>query len=83
MKIDEEIIKAMENEIEKLFQSMLINKEDLDRLQKLMSIYASLTAIRLNRAQIEMVKSSREFMKNVDISKIDFNGMLKTMKGEG
>lgn len=81
MKFKQEVMESIGQEIEALLPTVVQNDKDLDRAQKLMSIYASYTAIQLNQAQRDMIQNSTDFMKNVDMSQIDFNALLQTLKG--
>lgn len=81
MKVKQEVMDRIKAEIEALLPTVVDNSTDLERTQKLMSIYASYTAISLNEAQLDMAKASQEFMKNVDFSKIDLTALLKGITG--
>lgn len=52
------------------------NFEDLDQLEKLLSIYSKIVNIETQKAQVEMLKESQEMMKSVDFSNLDLNKLL-------
>ena len=83
MEFNQELKNYLEDEINIYAnKNKLQDKDNLDMLDKLLSIYNGILNVEVRKAQLDMMVNSNEMMKNVDFSKIDFGGVLNKFLGK-
>lgn len=76
-----EFIDKLENEIENNKDKIFDDNATLDRVAKLMGIYANARFAQAQGMQLEMIQQSKEILKNTDMSKLDLKGLFTMLKG--
>ena len=76
-----EFVEKLEKEINENMNNIFEDDVALNRVARLMSIYANVKVIKAQEMQITMMKQSQEIFKNTDMSKLDLNGLLSMLKG--
>jgi hypothetical protein len=76
-----EFVEKLEKEINENMNNIFEDDVALNRVARLMSIYANVKVIKAQEMQITMMQQSQEIFKNTDMSKLDLNGLLSMLKG--
>lgn len=84
MEFNSEFIEAVYKKIVDMTNNdnTLKNVDDVDMLEKLLSIYNCMNNIMVQNQQLEMFKQSQNMMKDMDFSKVDVNGFLNKFMGK-
>lgn len=84
MEFNSEFIEAIYKKIVDMTNNdnTLKNVDDVDMLEKLLSIYNCMNNIMVQNQQLEMFKQSQNMMKDMDFSKVDVNGFLNKFMGK-